>query len=97
MDTPVSYLVNGGFAWFIVLLAIAGYFLTIRRMGERWLFWIVLAIGWTFFAVAQTLLIIGVSENVPYLIGIWLSSYVLVIVSLVLLFVKLTSVDRKAK
>jgi hypothetical protein len=42
MDTPVSYLVNCGFGWFIALLAIAGYFLTLRRMGEKWLFWIIL-------------------------------------------------------
>ena len=94
MDIPVSYLVNCGFAWLLVLLAIAGYFLTLRRMGEKWLFWIILAIGWAFFAVAHTLLITGVSAGVPYLIGIWLSSYVLVIASLVLLFIKLTRVKQ---
>ena len=94
MDIPVSYLVNCGFAWFIVLLAIAGYFLTLRRMGEKWLFWIVLAIGWAFFAIAHTLLITGVSASVPYLTAIWLSSYVLVIASLVLLFIRLTKVKQ---
>ena len=94
MDIPVSYLVNCGFAWFLVLLAIAGYFLTLRRMGEKWSFWIVLAIGWAFFALAQTLLITGVSAGTPYLIGIWLSSHVLVIYSLVLLFIKLTRIKQ---
>ena len=94
MDIPVSYLVNCGFAWFIVLLAIAGYFLTLRRMGKTWPFWIVLATGWAFFAVAQTLLISGVSAGVPYLAAIWLSSYVLVIASLVLLFLRLTKVKQ---
>ena len=90
MDMPASYLVNCGFGWFIVLLAVAGYFLTLRRMRERWSFWIILAVGWTFFAVAQTLLVAGVSAGVPYLVAIWLSSFVLVIASLVMLFLKLT-------
>lgn len=94
MDVPVSYLVNCGFAWFIVLLAIAGYFLTLRRMKEKWVFWIILAIGWAFFALAYTLLIAGVPAGVPYLIAIWLASYVLVIASLALLFIKLTRVKQ---
>lgn len=94
MEIPVSYFVNCGFAWFIVLLAVAGYFLTLRRMGQRWLFWIVLATGWAFFAVAHTLLITGVSASIPYLTAIWLSSYVLVVASLALLFVTLTRVKQ---
>ena len=97
MDTPVSYLVNCGFGWFIVLLAIAGYFLTLKRMGEKWPFWIVLAIGWAFFAIAQTLLSAGVSAGAPYLAAIWLSSFILVIVSLVLLFIRLTKQSSKAQ
>jgi hypothetical protein len=94
MEIPVSYFVNCGFAWFIVLLAVAGYFLTLRRMGQKWLFWIVLAIGWAFFAVAQTLLVTGVSAGMPYLTAIWLSSYVLVVASLALLFITLTRVKQ---
>ncbi len=94
MEIPVSYLVNCGFAWVIVVLAVTGYFLTLRRMGERWVFWVVLAAGWTFFAVAQTLLVTGVSASAGYLTGIWLSSYVLVVTSLALLFVKLTKVKQ---
>ena len=97
IDVPVSYLVNCGFAWFIVLLAITGYFLTLRRMGENWPFWIILAIGWAFFAMVYTLLISGVSVGTPYLIGIWLSSYVLVIASLVILFIRLTKASNKAR
>lgn len=88
----VSNVVNCGFGWFIVVLAIVGYFLTLRRMGERWPFWILLALGWAFFAMAHTLIIGGVSSGVPYLIGMWLSSYVLVAMSLVLLFIRLTRV-----
>jgi hypothetical protein len=94
MEIPVSYLVNCGFAWFIVLLAVAGYFLTLKRMGERWLFWIVLAVGWTFFAVAQTLLVTGISASMPYLTAIWLSSYILVVASLAILFMTLTKVKQ---
>ncbi len=94
MDVPISYLVNFGFGWLIVLLAIIGYFLTLRRMGEKWLFWIILAVGWSFFAIAQTLLITGVGAGAPYLAAIWLSSYVLVIYSMVLLFIKLTRVKQ---
>lgn len=94
METSVSYIVNCGFAWFIVLLAIIGYFLTLRRMGEKWLFWIVLAVGWGFFAMANTLLVAGVSAGTPVLIAIWLSSYVLVVMSMALLFVKLTKAKQ---
>lgn len=94
MEIPISYLVNCGFAWFIVVLAVVGYFLTLRRMGQRWLFWIVLAVGWAFFAVANTLLVTGVSASVPYLTAIWLSSYVLVVASLAILFTKLTRIKQ---
>ncbi len=94
MDVPVAYFVNSGFAWFIVLLAIVGYFLTQKRMHEKWLFWIILAVGWGFFAVAQTLIVTGIDAGTPYLIALWLSSYVLVIVSLVLLFIQLTKVRQ---
>jgi len=92
MDVPVSYLVNCGFAWFIVVLAITGYFLTLKKIREKWPFWIILAIGWAFFAIAHTLLINGVSAGTPYLAAMWLSSYVLVIASLALLFIKLTKI-----
>lgn len=94
MEIPVSYLVNCGFAWFIVLLSVVGYFLTLRRMGQKWAFWIVLAVGWAFFAVAHTLLVSGVSASMPYLTAIWLSSYVLVVTSLALLFLTLTKVKQ---
>ena len=91
MGIPVAYSVNCGFGWFIVLLAVVGYFLTWRRMRERWSFWIILAVGWAFFATAQTLVAAGVTAEAHYLAAIWLSSFVLVITSLVMLFVKLTS------
>lgn len=90
MNIPLSYIVNCSFGWIIVALALAGYFLTLKRSGEKWSFWIVLAAGWAFFALAQTFLITGVKAGEGYLIGIWLSSYVLVITAMALLFLKLT-------
>ncbi len=86
----ISNVVNCGFAWFIVLMALVGYVLTVKRVGEKWVFWIVLAVGWGFFAMANTLVIAGVTPGVPYLVAMWLSSYILVAVSIALLFLKLT-------
>lgn len=95
MDVPVSiYFLNASFSWFIVLLAIVGYFLTLRRMGERWIFWIVLASGWALFAIANTLITAGASMNLPFMILVWLSSYLLVVASLVILFIRLTKLKQ---
>jgi len=94
MNNSVSYIVNCSFAWFIVALAVVGYFLTLRRMGEKWLFWIVLGVGWGFFALANTLLAAGVSAGMPVLVAIWLCSYVLVVTSMALLFIKLTHIRQ---
>lgn len=89
MNSILSNIVNSGFGWIIFVLALIGYFLTVKRTGERWLFWIVLAVGWGFFALSQTLLLAGAKAGSPYLGLLLLSSYVLVIYSLVLLFLKL--------
>jgi len=94
MEIPVSYLLNGVFAWLIVILAIAGYFITLRRLCEKWVFWVVLAIGWSFFAICHTLLIAGVSVDVAFLSALWLASYVLVMASLVLLFIKIIGIKK---
>jgi hypothetical protein len=94
MDTSITYAVNCGFGWFIVLLAVVGYFMTLKRMGEKWTFWIVLAVGWALFAMAYTLILLGVPSGTSFLIAIWLSSYVLVAFSLALLFLKLTRTKR---
>jgi Na+/phosphate symporter len=96
MGVPLSYVVNCGFAWVIVLLAVAGYFLTLRRTGERWAFWAVLAIGWGLFAISQTLLLGGVRPGEQYLVAVWLSSYLLVMASLVLIFIKLSKAKQRS-
>jgi hypothetical protein len=92
MDIPVTSIVNCCFGWFLVVLAVAGYFLTLRTRGEKWSFWHVLAVGWAFFALAQTLILSGAQAGAYYIIAIWLSSYVLVIASMILLFLKLSSI-----
>jgi hypothetical protein len=89
MSGTVSHAVNCGLAWFIVVMAVAGYFITLKKMGERWMFWIVLSCGWGLFAVAQTAVLIGNIENTSFVSALWISSFVLVICSLVLVFLKL--------
>ncbi len=97
MEPKITFIVNFFFAWFLVALAVAGYFLTLKRMGEKWIFWIILAVAWGFFGIAETLLVTGVIVSDSYLTTIRLSSFVLVIASLVLLFLKLASLRRAAK
>ena len=88
MDLTYTYAVNCGFGWLLTLLSVFGYVLTLKRTGERWLFWIVLATGWALFAIAQTVIMTGHFNNLPFLIALWLSSWVLVVVSLLLSFIK---------
>lgn len=89
MSTTVSHAVNCSLAWFVVALAVAGYFITLKKTGERWMFWIVLSCGWGLFAVAQTVVLIGNIQNSSFVSALWVSSFVLVICSLVLVFLKL--------
>jgi hypothetical protein len=93
MAISVPQIVNIVFSWLIVVLAIAGYILTSRRMGQKWAFWIILAIGWAFFAVCNTLVMLDI--NIAFLYGVWLSSYVLLMASLILLFLKLMQLLEK--
>jgi hypothetical protein len=88
----VSNLVNAAFGWIIVALSAAGYFLTIKRTGEKWLFWIVLGTGWGFFAVSQTFILAGANRGALYLAVLLMASFILVVYALVLLFLKLVKV-----
>ncbi len=85
----LSNIVNMSFGWAIVALSVTGYYLTLKRTGERWLFWVVLAVGWGFFALSQTLVLAGAKPGAAFLGVLLLSSYALVIYSMVLLFIKL--------
>lgn len=95
MESTITNLVNCCFGWILVALAVVGYYITLKNRGEKWLFWNILAAGWGFFALAQTLLLVGVHAGAVYLIAIWLSSYVLVIASMIILFLKLTKLKAK--
>jgi len=86
----ITTIINCCFGWVLVILALVGGYLTWKRIGERWAFWNVLAVGWAFFAVSHTLLLAGAEAGSFFMMGIWLSSYIIVIASLVLLFIKLT-------
>ena len=92
MESSITNIVNCCFGWILVALAVTGYYLTLKNRNEKWFFWNILAVGWGFFALAQTLLLAGVHTGSVYLIAIWLSSYVLVIASMILLFLKLMKV-----
>ena len=88
MNFQLHYLINSVLCWSIVLMAILGYFLTLKRTGQKWVFWVVLAAGWALLAISNSLVAFGNTQGSSYLLGMWLSSYVLVIASLVLLFAK---------
>ena len=95
MSSTVSAAVNCGLGWFIVAMAVAGYFITLKKMGERWMFWIILASGWGLFAVAQTVELINNNDNTNFVNGLWVSSFILVICSLVLVFLKLIKTKQQ--
>ena len=88
MNFQLHYLINSVLCWSIVLMAVVGYFLTLKRIGQKWVFWVVLSMGWALLAISNSLVAFGTSQGNVYLLAIWLSSYVLVIASLALLFVK---------
>lgn len=94
MNAPVVHTVNAGFTWLVVALSILGYVITIRRAGQRWSMWIVMATGWTLLAIPNTLLALGVSVGRSETTAVWLCSYVLVMASLVLIFLRLAAMVR---
>ena len=96
MSSTVSHAINCGLAWFIVALAVGGYFITLKRIGERWMFWIILSCGWGLFAVAHTVVLIGNIDNSSFISALWISSFVLVVCSLVLIFLKLIKNKQQA-
>jgi hypothetical protein len=87
--------INCGFCWLIVALSVAGYLVTLKRTRQSWPLWVVLSLGWALLAIPYTLLVIGISINRAQLSAIWLSSYLLVMASLLLLFLKLLEMMRR--
>ena len=94
MSGSIHGIINCSFAWLIVLLSIAGYVLTVKRMGQGWLFWVVLATGWTLLAIAQTLLLAQPDINRSLVAVLSVMSYVLMVCSLVLIFLKLATLKQ---
>lgn len=97
MDLSTVNAVNCVLTWTVVALSIVGYLVTHKRTGQRWSLFVVLATGWTLLAVPNSLLVIGVQADRSALTAIWLSSYLLVMASLLLLFMKLIEMMRQAR
>ena len=76
------YYVNCGFSWFIVLLAIVGYFYILRKTARKQAFWPILTAGWTMFGVSHSLIIGGVPTGEWYMTLLRILGYVLVIAAL---------------
>jgi hypothetical protein len=94
MGSTVTCAVNLAFALVIAALSIVGYVLTNKRTGQRWSLWIVLATGWAILAIPYILFLSGHNLSVAVMGAIWLSSYLLIMVSLVLMFLKLIEMMR---
>ena len=89
MDSTITCVVNLVFALLIAVLSIVGYVLTNKRIGQQWSLWIVLATGWVILAIPYILFLAGQNLSIAVMAAIWLSSYLLIMVSLVLIFLKL--------
>jgi len=95
MNTTIIYAVKSGISWLVAGSSVVGYVLTLKRTGEKWWLWALLAIGWTFLAIANTLVLGGLVAGRSQLLVLWLSSFVLVSASLLLLFLKVTGLMRR--
>ena len=96
MDSTVTCVVNLVFALLIAVFSIAGYVLTMKRTGQRWSLWIVLATGWVILAIPYILFLAGLDLSVAVMAAIWLSSFILIIVSLTLIFLKLMEMMKQS-
>jgi len=85
---PLVNYVNAAFAWIIVVLSIAAYLYLLKRTGEKMPFLIALALGFLGFAVSHTLTILGVAVAEIFLTVLRVAAYILVIVSVLLVFGK---------
>jgi hypothetical protein len=97
MDIMTVYGVDCLFACLVTALAMAGYFITRKRTGESWPLWILLGLGWGLLALLYGALSAGRAISREMLLSIWLSSYVLVAASLLLLFLKLIRMLRQQR
>ena len=82
------YYVNCVFAWVTVVLALVGYFYTVRRAGEKWAFWPIFALGWTMFAISHTLALLGISTAKTGPTVIRIIGYSLIVIAVLALTLK---------
>jgi hypothetical protein len=87
MDIPAVYYVNVIFAWILMLLSIAGYFVVSRKLGEKWAFWPVFAAAWTMFGISHSLLLAGTSSDAWYIMLLRVLGYLLIVSALSVLMV----------
>jgi hypothetical protein len=97
MNTTAVNIINCLFTWSIVALAIGGYLVTLKRTREKWPFWVVLAVGWGVLAIFETLLASGIAIGNLQISAVWLASYLLVMTSLLLLFLKFVQIKVGSK
>jgi hypothetical protein len=95
--TQIANYVNLGFSWSIVILALFGYFLTLKRTGGKMPFWLVLAGGWICMAILYLILIINLPIGRSLVISIALVSFILVMTSMMLIFLKVVSLLKNKK
>jgi hypothetical protein len=96
MDIQVINAIDFGFTWLIVLLSVIGYAMTVKRTGQRWSFWILLAFGWAFLAIPCTLRLAGISMESEASI-IWMCSYIMIMASLAMIFLKFVDILKHKK
>jgi hypothetical protein len=88
------FIANCIFAWVWVFLSITGYYFVRKRLGEKWNVWVFLAAGWFFLAAAQTIFLFSVELNLALIATLWIMSYILIMASIVLLFLKVIRYKR---
>jgi hypothetical protein len=89
VDSDVAHLIILVSGWIVVYIALGGYFFVRRKAGDMLTSWVILAEGCVLFAILYTLVIIGLTRNSPLSNILSIASYVLVMVSIILLFLRL--------
>jgi hypothetical protein len=87
MSFQLHYVISSGLCWSIALMAAGGYFLTLKRTAQKWPFWWTLCAGWGILAMSNSLIALGITQWTDYLMSIWMSSFVLIVVSMLVLFI----------
>ena len=90
------YVVNDIFGWILVALSLIGYIVTLKRINQKWVAWLVLAAGWSLFSIAQTLLVTTEGVTTAFIVSLWIGSYTLVFAAIVLMFLKIIKMRQKA-